>query len=104
MPNPKARPDDADKMRDAITSMNDAGLQFSRPNRYQLKIGDLSFYPDKGTIFRDGDRAIWEQRGLDAILEHFKQQRQPRATIPHFQLIETDGAPPTIDLRTLSGN
>jgi len=37
-------------MIDAIDSLNELGVTFKRPTLYQLKIGDLSYYPGRGTI------------------------------------------------------
>lgn len=37
--------------------------------KYQLKIGDLSFYPKKGTIYRDGDPAALSETGIEALID-----------------------------------
>jgi hypothetical protein len=44
------------------------GVTFQRPTVYQLKIDDLSFYPGRGTIFRDGSPAATTEKGLDALV------------------------------------
>lgn len=66
--NPLPLPDDEAKMLQAINALHDAGVRFTRPTKYQLKIGDQSFYPNKGTIFRDGDSKGLEERDLDAFM------------------------------------
>jgi hypothetical protein len=63
-----AQPNDPQPMKDAIDTLNEIGLTFRRPTVYQLKIGDLSFYPGRGTIFRDGSPAAMPEKGLDALV------------------------------------
>ena len=64
---PTTYPDDSPAMRAALHWLTQAGVVFTRPTRYQLKIGPLSFYPDKGTLYRDGDRQALPDRGLPAL-------------------------------------
>ncbi len=71
------QPDDCPAMQAALRWLTQAGLRFTRPTRYQLKIGSLSFYPDKGTLYRDGDRQAFPDRGLLA-LQALLGNRQPR--------------------------
>lgn len=59
---------DDTKMRRAIEALNEASIRFARPTKYQLKVGDLNFYPTKGTIFRDRDDTALNERGLDAFI------------------------------------
>jgi hypothetical protein len=63
-----AQPGDPQPMKDAIDTLNEIGVTFQRPTVYQLKIGDLSFYPGRGTIFRDGSPAAMTEKGLDALV------------------------------------
>ena len=72
-------PDDSPAMQAALGWLTQAGLRFTRPTRYQLKIGPLSFYPDKGTLYRDGDRQALPERGLPA-LQALLGNHQPRAS------------------------
>lgn len=65
---PQPLPSDDSKMRRAIEALNEAGIRFTRPTKYQLKVDDLNFYPTKGTIFRDGDDAALNERGLEAFM------------------------------------
>ena len=57
------------KMQDAIIALSKKGIGFDRPSLHQLKIDDLSFWPGKGTIFRDGADAPEEERGVDALIK-----------------------------------
>jgi hypothetical protein len=79
--NPIAKPNDTDEMREAIELLTSEGVHFSRPTQYQLKIGDLNFYPDTGRIFRDGECEAWEQRGLDAIVSSLRKLQKPARPI-----------------------
>ena len=56
-------------MRTAMDWLKGQGIAFRRPTDWQLKIGNLNFYPDKGTIFRDGGRHPLPQRGLNGLKE-----------------------------------
>ena len=62
------RPNDSQPMKDAIQILSKLGVKFKRPTLYQLKIGDLSFYPGRGTIFRDGSPAAMTEKGLQALV------------------------------------
>jgi hypothetical protein len=59
---PARRPTDSMAMREAIDWLCNAGIPFIRPTDWQLKIGPLNFYPDKGTIHRDGNRRPHPER------------------------------------------
>ena len=37
----------------AVALLQELKLRFYRPNRHQLKIGTMSYYPGKGTIYVD---------------------------------------------------
>jgi hypothetical protein len=101
MPNPRAYADDTDAMCEAITAFTEAGARFSRPSRYQLKVGDLSFYPDTGKIFRDGEREVWEQRGLDAFVSSLRKLKQSNTKGVKLKLVDTQDSPPDLDLSSL---
>ena len=62
------RPNDPQPMKDAIQILNKLGVTFKRPTLYQLKIADLSYYPGRGTIFRDGSPEAMPERGLQALV------------------------------------
>jgi hypothetical protein len=70
LPEALPRPGDSTAMLQAIERLRADGHDVRRPakSNYQLKVAsDLSFYPDKGTIFRDGDPAPFPDRGLLAM-------------------------------------
>jgi hypothetical protein len=76
-----ARPNDPQPMKDAIDTLNELGVTFNRPTQYQLKIGDLSYYPGRGTIFRDGGPKAMPEKGLEAlvlVINCMKQKLNPR--------------------------
>src|SRR3712207_6421502 len=54
-------------MREAIVWLVKSKIYFRRQTQWQLKIGDLSYYPDKCTIYRDGDQKALSVLGLDAL-------------------------------------
>jgi len=62
------RPNDPQPMIDAIYTLNELGVTFKRPTLYQLKIADLSYYPGRGTIFRDGSPEAMPEKGLQALV------------------------------------
>ena len=55
-------------MHQASAALARAGVNFQRPSPHQIKVGHFSFYPTKGTIFRDGETAARNERGLPAFL------------------------------------
>jgi hypothetical protein len=77
-----AQPDDPQPMKAAIETLNEMGVTFQRPTVYQLKIGDLSFYPGRGTIFRDGSPAAMTEKGLDALVVIIGMRQALRAASP----------------------
>jgi hypothetical protein len=68
---------DSPRMRQAIAALLKQKFPVTRPSQYQLKIGGLNFYPDKGTIFPDGGEAL-EVRGLNALLDRLRATRSRR--------------------------
>jgi len=70
------RPNDPEPMKDAIDTLSEIGVTFQRPTVYQLKVGDLSFYPGRGTIFRDGSPGAMAEKGLDALVLIIKGTKQ----------------------------
>jgi hypothetical protein len=55
-------------MQECIDTLLVRGLDFERMSRWQIKIDSVNYYPDRGTIFVDGDDAALKERGLDALL------------------------------------
>lgn len=63
------KPKSATAMEKAISWLNEANVTFFQPTGIQLKIqGGISFYPNKGTINFDNQRAL-KQRGLHGLRE-----------------------------------
>ena len=56
-------------MRTAVSWLFDVKAPFVRTSPTQLKVGRINFYPDKGTIYFEGDRAPLPQRGLHPFQE-----------------------------------
>ncbi len=96
--NPAVGPNDTDKMRDAIEALNAEGVRFSRPTQYQLKIGDLNFYPGTGRIFRDGEDKAWDQQGLTVLISYLRERRKSVAKIIDFASSDSTIPAPGVDL------
>lgn len=75
----------------AVRRLAQAGVAHDLKTLYQIKVADLSFYPGKGTIFRDGDPGALEQHGLDAFI----RMVQPRASTSHRRSDAHDFHPDT---------
>ncbi|MDY8108862.1 hypothetical protein U0C82_06850 [Fulvimarina sp. 2208YS6-2-32] len=55
-------------MLQAIAVLEREGVRFKQTSGHQLKVGLLSFYPGKGTIYRDRDPHALDAKGLPAFL------------------------------------
>jgi hypothetical protein len=83
-PSPTTYPTDCDATRETLEWLKAASFRYDRPTPWQIKIRGtaLSYYPRKGTIFRDGDPQALPHRGLDALATLLHGQRlQPTLTI-----------------------
>lgn len=83
---PLIQPTDGPIMRAAIEALMQAAIKFTRPSTHQLKSGCLNFYPEKGTIYRDGDPGALKERGLDTFVRLTKpvaKQRSKVSAPPH---------------------
>ena len=85
-------------MRDAIAALNGEGVRFARPSQYQLKIGDLSFYPGTGRIFRDREDNAWEQQGLSALISFLREKRKSVSKVIGFASSDSTMPTPGVDL------
>ena len=65
-------PSDSEAMKRALKILNDSGIWFCRPTRYQIKSGNHNFYPDKGTIYTDGQFERSGERGAEAFVRLVK--------------------------------
>src|ERR1035437_9633490 len=92
----KPLPDDTDEMQISINVLNCARVNCERKTKWQLKIGDLSYYPDKGTIYRDGADEALRERGLDSLMRLVTESQL------HAQYIQKDSEPKVLDFSSLS--
>ena len=68
LPIARPEPNDIKEMREAIERL--APFEPRRPTAHQLKVTPtISYYPGKGTIFRDGTSAALPARGIDALVD-----------------------------------
>jgi hypothetical protein len=58
----------------AIKALIKNKIAFEKKTEYQLKVGDLSFYPIRGTIYRDGDLKALPEKGLEALIALVRTQ------------------------------
>ena len=82
----------------AIEALTSAGVQFARPAKYQLKVGDLSYYPTTGTIVRDGHYRALRRRSVDTFIT-LVDRTQRTASTGRLILADDDEATPEITLR-----
>lgn len=66
-PRAVALPTDPESMKSAIDAFNQAGLVVTRTSTWQLKCGDLNFWPNTGRMSRDPGQAL-EERGIEAFI------------------------------------
>ena len=72
---PLRREDDSAKMTETIDWLKKSGWDFFRPTHSQLKIdGDISFYPDTGTLMLDGYSTRCSESGLGALQELLRER------------------------------
>ncbi len=64
---PETYPEDSEDTREAVAWLRDQRVSFVRCSRYHIRIGDLNFYPDKGTIYRSNDLGALPDTGLAAL-------------------------------------
>jgi hypothetical protein len=43
-------------------------IRHEQTTAFQIKVGPFNFYPDKGTIYRDGDQKARPERGIENFL------------------------------------
>jgi hypothetical protein len=89
-------PDDTNEMKIAIDVLNRAFVTCERKTKWQLKIGNLSYYPDKGKICRDGPEKAFRERGLESLLRLVAEDQEKAHHIPNV------GKPEVLDLSNLS--
>jgi hypothetical protein len=70
------RDGDGREMKFAIKTLVELDVCITRPSPYQLKIGDINYYPSTGRITLD-PAIVHDGRGLDALLD-LLEERQNR--------------------------
>lgn len=78
------KPDDSINMQRAIKRLVSNGYEVSRKSPHQLKVGSCNFYPDRGTITRDGAKRI-EQKGIDHFITLLQECEAPTRSRPPFR-------------------
>ena len=89
------KPDDSLRMQLAIKRLVRIGYAVSRKSPHQLKVGSFNFYPDTGTITRDGAKRI-EQKGIDHFIDLLKEHEPSPRPRPPFRKRENNEASLTI--------
>jgi hypothetical protein len=56
-------------------------IRHRQTSEFQIKVGSFNFYPDKETIYMDGERKARPERGLESFLALIAKvrARNPRA-------------------------
>lgn len=62
------------EMLKSIHALEVRNVAYTRPTRYQLKVGRLNFWPGRGTIVEDEIGRL-ESTGLDAFLSLVERRR-----------------------------
>jgi hypothetical protein len=86
---PLERDDDTPAMRSFANWAKELRLWYIRPAKYQVKIGDVNYYPDRGTIHVDGESRASE-RYLDGLEKVLKRKNLLTYTRPKLQLHPRD--------------
>lgn len=69
---PLRLPGDSPRWKEAIDWCEAEGIPVTRRSEHQLKVGNLNFYPDGGSLNYDQCRRL-EQHGLPAFKEAVKE-------------------------------
>lgn len=56
-------------MQRAVRTLQQEGYHPEVLTLHQVKVGDLNFYPARGTIYRDGDTSSLDATGLEAFID-----------------------------------
>jgi hypothetical protein len=77
---PLFRAGDPQEMTVAVEEIGSWGYDLFRPNEFQLKIADVSYYPGTGTILVDGEKKL-PRTGLEALRALLEQRIERKTTI-----------------------
>ena len=71
---PLLRQGDTTEMRNFARWATEHGVAYIRPTLFQVKIGLVNYYPDKGTIFVDMEGRVPQKNltGLEEVLTRLK--------------------------------
>lgn len=61
-------------MEEAAAALARQEIRFVQKTGFQIKVGQFNFYPNKGTIYIDGQKALAE-KGLDAFIRLLRRAR-----------------------------
>lgn len=77
------------RMIDAKAWLEDRDIGFECPTAFQLKIGEINYYPGQGTIYLDGEECALQDRGLSALEKvlHERGHVTALSNITHFKPI-----------------
>jgi hypothetical protein len=89
--------EDDDTWREAVALLRRLKVRFWRPNKFQLKIGDASYYPGKGTIYVDLNPKALPERGLKALEKYLSRGKQ----VSHAAKADNQNADLTVEIGDL---
>jgi hypothetical protein len=78
---------DGDEMQRAIDILTHASIRFQKKTNFHIKVGHYNFFPNRGTIYLDGQPKALPQKGIDAFLFILNgiRRKNPRAIPPPRQ-------------------
>lgn len=62
-------------MRDALLMLKQHGIPTRKVSEYQIKIGQVNYYPGKGSIYLDGATRPMDEHGFRALLRFLEAHR-----------------------------
>lgn len=96
-PRPETYPEDSEATRETLAWLRTQRLPFIRCSRYHIRIGDLNFYPDKGTIYRSDDLGALPETGLTALQRLLTRTGKVNTTLPSSSRHQDAGSEIALD-------
>lgn len=62
-------------MEEATTTLARQKIRFVKKTAYQIKVGQFNFYPNKGTIYIDGQKEAQARKGLEEFIKLLRRAR-----------------------------
>jgi hypothetical protein len=87
---PTRQPGDSKAFNNANDMLESIGVRYSRPTRYQLKIGKINYYPATGKTHIDGYSKAQSKRGLEALKALLLDQRMRLGVYVAKRLVEAE--------------